>query len=165
MEDAMAKRIAALCCAFVAFALTISPSNSFATDADAESGVARVRSIYSMPETIARIKEDIAAKGIKFFAEIDQTKLAHEAGIELRPSTLLIFGNPPLGAQFLTSNPDAGLDWPVRLLVRQDESGNVWAVYSDFDWIAHRFGVKDREAQFRMASMVISSITASVGPK
>jgi hypothetical protein len=53
----------------------------------------------------------------------------------------------------------------VRLLVRQDDSGTVWAVYSDFDWIAHRFGVKDREARFKMASMVISSITASVGSK
>jgi uncharacterized protein (DUF302 family) len=165
MEDAMAKRIAALCCAFVALALTIFLSTGFATETDSISGVARVRSMYSMPDTIARIKEDIAAKGIKFFVEIDQAKLARDAGIELRPSTLLIFGNPPLGAQFLTSNPDAGLDWPVRLLVRQDDSGTVWAVYSDFDWIAHRFGVKDREAQFKMASMVISSITASVGSK
>jgi uncharacterized protein (DUF302 family) len=161
----MAKRTALLCCAFIAFAQTFSLSSSFAADTDAESGVARVRSVYSMPDTIARIKQDIEAKGIKFFAEIDQAKLAHDAGIELRPSTLLIFGNPPLGAQFLTSNPDAGLDWPVRLLVRQDESGAVWAVYSDFAWIAHRFGVRDRDAQFKMASMVISSITASVAPK
>ena len=118
-----------------------------------------------MQETIARIKEDVEAKGIKFFAEIDQAKLAHDAGIELRPSTLLIFGNPPLGAQFLTSNPDAGLDWPVRLLVRQDESGTVWAVYTDFAWIAHRFGVTDRDAQFQMASMVISSVISSVAAK
>jgi uncharacterized protein (DUF302 family) len=118
-----------------------------------------------MQDTIARIKQDVEAKGIKFFAEIDQAKLAHDAGIELRPSTLLIFGNPPLGAQFLTSNPDAGLDWPVRLLVRQDESGTVWAVYTDFAWIAHRFGVKDREAQFQMASMVIGSITSSIAAK
>jgi uncharacterized protein (DUF302 family) len=161
----MAKRTAVLCCALIAVAQSISLSSSFATDTDAESGVARVRSVYSMPDTIARIKQDIEAKGIRFFAEIDQAKLAHDAGIELRPSTLLIFGNPPLGAQFLTSNPDAGLDWPVRLLVRQDESGAVWAVYSDFAWIAHRFGVQDREAQFKMASMVISSITASISPK
>ena len=148
---------------FIACAFSVPPS--VVVGADPETGVARVRSAYSMQETITRIKQDIDAKGIKFFAEIDQAKLAHDAGIELRPSTLLIFGNPPLGAQFLTSNPDAGLDWPVRLLVRQDESGTVWAAYTDFAWIAHRFGVKDREAQFQMASMVIASITSSVAAK
>ena len=128
-------------------------------------GVIKVKSAYPVDETIARIKQDIAAKGIKFFDEIDQTKLATDSGIKLRPSTLLVFGNPPLGIQFITSNPNAGLDWPVRLLVRQDETGTVWAVYTEFAWIAHRFGVKDREAQFQMASTVIGSITASVAAK
>jgi uncharacterized protein (DUF302 family) len=51
-----------------------------------------------MSEAIIRIKADIAAKGIRFFDEIDQSKLAADAGIKLRPSTLLVFGNPPLGA-------------------------------------------------------------------
>jgi uncharacterized protein (DUF302 family) len=129
------------------------------------SGIVKVRSAFPMAETIVRLKQDIEAKGIKLFAMIDQAQLASEAGIKLRPSTLLIFGNPPLGAQFLTSNPDAGLDWPVRLLVRQDEDGTVWAVYSDFSWIARRYEIKDRDAQFKMASTVIASITSSVETK
>jgi uncharacterized protein (DUF302 family) len=78
---------------------------------------------------------------------------------------LLIFGNPPLGIQFLTANPDAGLDWPVRLLVNQDDTGQVWAVYSDFGWIARRHNIVDRNAQFKMASEVIASITSSVASK
>ena len=69
-----------------------------------------------MPETIKRIKKDVADKGIMFFNEIDQSKLAADAGVTLRPSTLIVFGNPPLGTLFLTSNPSAGLDWPVRVL-------------------------------------------------
>ena len=85
-----------------------------------------------MAEAITRIKADIAGKGIKFFSEIDQSKLAADAGIKLRPSTLLVFGNPPLGTQFITSNPNAGLDWPVRLLLTQDDNGDVWAVWTDF---------------------------------
>jgi len=51
----------------------------------------------------------VASKGIMFFDEIDQSKLAADAGVKLRPSTLLAFGNPPLGTLFLTSNPAAGL--------------------------------------------------------
>jgi uncharacterized protein (DUF302 family) len=125
-------------------------------------GIVRVKSNYNFQETIARLKKDIAAKGIRFFSEIDQTELAAGAGIKLNPSTLLVFGNPPLGTQFITSNPNAGLDWPVRLLVTQDNTGAVWTVYTDFAWIAARHGIVNRTDQFKMASMVIASITSSV---
>ena len=118
-----------------------------------------------MSEAIIRIKADIAAKGIRFFDEIDQSKLAAEAGIKLRSSTLLIFGNPPLGTQFITSNPNAGLDWPVRLLLTQDDNGDVWAVWTDFAWIARRHNIRDRDAQFNMATMVVKSITSSITSK
>jgi uncharacterized protein (DUF302 family) len=125
-------------------------------------GIVRVKSSYNFQETIARLKKDIAAKGIRFFNEIDQTELAAGAGIKLNPSTLLVFGNPPLGTQFMTANPNAGLDWPVRLLVIQDSAGAVWTVYTDFAWIAARHGIVNRSEQFKMASMVIASITSSV---
>ena len=135
---------------------------SIVAHANDQDGIVRVKSAYPMSETIARIKKDIAEKGIRFFSEIDQSKLAADAGIKLRPSTLLVFGNPPLGTQFITSNPNAGLDWPVRLLVTQDEDGSVWTVYTDFGWIAKRHRIVDREAQFKMATEVIGSITSSV---
>jgi uncharacterized protein (DUF302 family) len=130
--------------------------------AKSNDGVVRVKSAYGFKETIDRLKKDIAAKDIRFFDEIDQQKLAGDAGIKLNPSTLLIFGNPPLGTQFITANPNAGLDWPVRLLVTQDNAGAVWTVYTDFAWIAARHGIVNRADQFKMASMVIASITSSV---
>ena len=77
-----------------------------AARADSDDGIVRVKSAVPMAEAITRIKADIAGKGIKFFMEIDQSKLAADAGIKLRPSTLLVFGNPPLGTQFITSNPE-----------------------------------------------------------
>src|SRR5262250_2035061 len=120
----------------LALAITVAAPATAQSTMPSEDGLIKVRSAYSMEETIARIKEDIAAKGIMFFQAVDQAKLAANAGITLRPSTLLEFGNPPLGAQFLTSNPYSGLDWPVRVLVLQDESGAVWAAYTDFAWIA-----------------------------
>jgi len=125
-------------------------------------GIVRVKSIYGFQETIDCLKKDIAAKGIKFFGEIDQSKLAADAGIKLNPSTLLVFGNPPLGTQFMTANPNAGLDWPVRLLVIEDSADAVWTVYTDFSWIAARHGIVNRADQFKMASTVIASITSSV---
>src|SRR5262247_2895616 len=125
-------------------------------------GLIRVRSAYSMVETITRLEKDIADKKLMFFGLIDQSKLAADAGITLRPSSLLVFGNPALGSQFITSNPAAGIDWPVRLLVFEDAQGGVWAVYNDFAYIARRHGITDRDAQFKMASEVIASITATV---
>ena len=141
-----------------ATAVAIAP-DAFAKSKD---GIVRVKSSYGFRETIERLKKDIAAKGIKFFSEIDQSKLAADTGIKLNPSTLLVFGNPPLGTQFMTANPNAGLDWPVRLLVIQDNDGAVWTVYTDFAWIAARHGIVNRKEQFKMASMVIASITSSV---
>ena len=130
--------------------------------ADSDDGIVRVKSAVPMAEAIIRIKADIAGKGIRFFMEIDQSKLAADAGIKLRPSTLLVFGNPPLGTQFITSNPNAGLDWPVRLLLTQDDNGDVWAVWTDFEWIAKRHNIHDRAAQFEMATKVVGSITSSI---
>ena len=163
MSKQLAKFIGVHGLAAVALLSTLSMSKIEAVQAGATNdGIVRVKSAYGVDDTIARLKQDIALKGIKFFSEVDQAKLAAEVGVNLRRSTLLMFGNPPLGTQFITSNPNAGLDWPVRLLVTQDETGAVWAVYTDFDWVARRHRITDRDAQFKMASDVIASITSSV---
>lgn len=131
----------------------------------AADGIVRVSSAYGFAETIERLKADIAAKKIKFFLAVDQASLAATAGITLKPSTLLMFGNPALGTQFITSRPEAGLDWPVRLLVSETPAGLVQLSYTDFGWIARRHGITDRDAQFRKASEVIASITGSVAAR
>jgi uncharacterized protein (DUF302 family) len=133
-----------------------------AEPANSEDGVVRVMSAYSLPETLDRLQRDVAAKGIMMFSVIDQGKLAADAGIKLQPSVLLVFGNPALGAQFITSNAQAGLDWPVRLLAQEDENGQVWVTYTDFAWIARRHRISDRDQAFKMASSVIASITSTV---
>ena len=144
----------------VAGALAVAPLAP--AQATKDDGIVKFKSAYSMPETVKRLKQDVADKGIMFFAEIDQAKLAADAGVTLLPSTLLVFGNPPLGTLFLTSDPDSGLDWPVRLLVYQDAKGDVWVAYTDFAWIARRHGITNRDKEFKMASEVIASITSTV---
>src|SRR5262245_1098150 len=151
-------------CSALLFALTLTAASPVPTRAT-DDGIVRVKSAYPVMETIERLKKDIADKGIKFFNEIDQSKLAADAGIRLQPSVLLIFGNPPLGTQFITANANAGLDWPVRLLVYENDKGEVWTAYTDFDSIARRHGITTRKDQFKMASTVIGSITSSVKAK
>src|SRR6266508_4146053 len=122
-EPTMLARIIRSCTAIL-FACALTASSVPAQAAN--DGIVRVKSAYPIAETVERLKKDIALKGIKFFSEIDQSKLAADAGIKLQPSVLLIFGNPPLGTQFITANANAGLDWPVRLLVFENEKGEVW---------------------------------------
>jgi len=150
---------------FLAAALLAASLGSTFAQTVAADGVVRVKSAYPVDETITRLKADIATKGIRFFGEIDQSQLAAGAGIKLHRSTLLEFGNPPLGTQFITARAEAGLDWPVRLLVTEDERGDVWAVYTDFNWIAQRHGISNRGEQFKTASGVIASITGAVADK
>src|SRR5260370_34575200 len=126
----MKSRIVDLCTSLLLILILVSAVS--AARADSDDGIVRVKSAVPMGEAITRIKTDIAGKGIKFFIEIDQSKLAADAGIKLRPSTLLVFGNPLLGTQFITSNPNAGLDWPVRLLLTEDDNGGVWGVLNGF---------------------------------
>ena len=160
MPALLPKLAVALALAAAASAPAFAQGNTATGPSD--DGLVKVRSAYSMDETIQRIRKDIADKGIMFFQAVDQSKLAAAAGIPLRPSTLLEFGNPPLGAQFLTSNPYSGLDWPVRVLVVQDEAGTVWAAYTDFAWIAKRHGITDRASQFSTATGVVDSITSTI---
>ena len=124
-------------------------------------GVVKQRSDYMFDETIVRIKADIAAKGIRFFDEIDQQKLGAGANLPIGRSTLLLFGNPPLGVQFLQSNPLAGLDWPVRMLVTEDQDGSVWVSWTNFRFVADRYQLTDRDAQIAMASEVAASIASA----
>jgi uncharacterized protein (DUF302 family) len=154
-----------LAAALGALTLTLAaPLASFAAPAPpppADSGVNRVQSLYGVDDTVARLKADVAAKGVKWFSEIDQSDLAKGAGITLPRSVLVQFGNPPLGIQFLTASPYAGLDWPVRMLVFQDADGNVWVSWTDFDFIAQRHHIESRAAQFKMAGEVAASIAHS----
>lgn len=167
MMSPLHRRSRALALAFSAALSLAAGSASFAATAaprpTAEAqGVQIVRSAYGVEETVARLKADIAAKGIRFFADIDQGALGAGANISIRPSRLILFGNPPLGVQFLSANRFAGLDWPVRMLVLQEADGSVTVAWTDFSFIGHRYALKDREAQLKMASEVAASIASSV---
>jgi hypothetical protein len=108
MESSMLTNARNYCAPAAATAAAFLVSYVVMGHANDRDGIVKVKSAYALEETISRIKKDVADKGIRFFSEIDQSKLAADAGIKLRPSTLLVFGNPPLGTQFITANPNAG---------------------------------------------------------
>jgi uncharacterized protein (DUF302 family) len=147
----------------IASALAAPRAAQAATPAPAANaeGVLTQASDYGFDETIARLKADIAAKGIRFFTAIDQAELGRAANLPIRRSTLILFGNPPLGVQFVQANPLAGLDWPVRMLVTEQADGRVMLAWTDFAFIQHRYAITGKDAQLKMASEVAASIAHS----
>lgn len=129
-------------------------------------GIIAVRSAYGIVETVERLQKDIEGKGIMFFGAVDQGGLAAVSGVpNIRPSVLLMFGNPPLGTQFLGASQQAGLDWPVRMLVYLEAPGKVMIAWTDFAWLARRHGISTLDPQFRMAGDVAASIAAAARAK
>lgn len=124
-------------------------------------GVLTQASDYGFEDTVQRLKADIAAKDIRFFDAIDQAQLGAGANLPIRRSVLLLFGNPPLGVQFLQANPLAGLDWPVRMLVTEGADGQVSISWTDFGFVQRRYGISGKDAQIKMASDVAASIASS----
>ena len=160
---ALAMAIAIAPLAFV----TAAPASAgaVAPQAAPAQGVIRLKSANSFDETLVRLKADVQAKGIRFFDAIDQSGLGAQVNLKTGRSTLVLFGNPPLGVQFLQSNPYAGLDWPVRMLVVEEGDGSVWVAWSDFGFVRQRYAISDKDAQFKMAGEVAASIASAAASR
>ena len=92
-------------------------------------------------DTIDRVEAGLAAKGIAVFARIDHAAGATSVGMPLRPTELLIFGNPRAGTPLMQSRQSIGIDLPLKLLGWQDESGKAWLSYNDVAWLPRRHGL------------------------
>jgi uncharacterized protein (DUF302 family) len=106
-----------------------------------EDGLITIASNHAVKATIDRLAADLAAKGITIFARIDHAAGAAEVGLPLRPTELLIFGNPKAGTPLMQSRQTIGIDLPLKCLSWQDEAGLVWLSYNDLSWLAQRHGL------------------------
>jgi uncharacterized protein (DUF302 family) len=129
------------------------------------SGLITVESRFGVKETIDRLVETVQRAGLFVFARIDHSAGARDAGFSLRPTELLIFGNPKGGTPLMLDRQISGIDLPVKALAWEDEDGKVWLSYSDPHWIAerHRLGEKSDQAVKAMAAGMEKVITAAAG--
>jgi uncharacterized protein (DUF302 family) len=103
-------------------------------------GMTAVASNYSPTETIRRLEQAVTTRGITILARIDHAAAAAKAGLALRPTKVLIFGNPKAGTPLMQAAQTMGIDLPLRALVWQDEDGKTWLGYNDPQWLARRHG-------------------------
>jgi uncharacterized protein (DUF302 family) len=99
-------------------------------DVYAASGLITKPSKYSVQETIERFERAIKAQGGVVFTELDHAAAAAQAGLVLRPRTVIVFGNPKGGTPLMQQAPTLAIDVPLKALVWQDEQGQVWLTYN-----------------------------------
>jgi uncharacterized protein (DUF302 family) len=108
---------------------------------DEEPGVVTKTSPRSVGDTVARLEEILAAKGVKVFAVIDQSEEARSVGLDLRDTTLVIFGSPRAGTPIMSAVPLAALDLPLKLLIWADDGATKVSYYSPSELAArHHLG-------------------------
>ncbi len=106
-----------------------------------ENGLITLASAFSVTETIDRLAELATQRGLHVFARIDHANGAAKAGMALRPTQLLIVGNPTGGTPLMQDRQTAGIDLPVKALAWEDADGRVWLSTNDAAWIAERHGL------------------------
>jgi uncharacterized protein (DUF302 family) len=104
-------------------------------------GIVDVRSNHSVEQTVERLKTMFGMKGITLFAVIDHSSEAARIGMQMPKTQLVIFGSPKLGTPLMLEAPSIALDLPLKVLVWQDTSGDVWISYNSPQYLAERHGL------------------------
>lgn len=118
---------------------------------DAE-GVISVESDYDVDETISRLEQNAEDGGNMVVATVDHAQSAEDAGLDLAPTTLLIFGNPEAGTGLMQASRSMGIDLPQKFLAWEDEGGQTWLAYNDIEYLAERHGITGMDEQIQMIS-------------
>jgi uncharacterized protein (DUF302 family) len=104
-------------------------------------GVITKPSSYSVEQTLQRLRASIESRNLKIFAQIDHSDEAQQAGLEMPPAHVLIFGGPKAGTPLMIASPLLALELPLKALVWQDAAGQVWISYESSDYLASRFAI------------------------
>jgi uncharacterized protein (DUF302 family) len=127
--------------------------------APADAALVTLPSAHSALATVERLKTLLEEKDLQLFADIDHAAGARQAGQSLRPTRVLIFGNPQGGTPLMQSRQTIGLDLPLRVLVWEDEAGKVWLTYRKPSVLAEAHSVTDRDEAVERLDAALAGLT------
>jgi uncharacterized protein (DUF302 family) len=104
-------------------------------------GLIDIPSNHSADQTVERLKGILQTKGITLFALVDHSGEAAKAGLEMRPTKLLVFGNPKGGTPVMLAAPSSAIDLPLKILVWEDAQGKVWITYNSPSYLQERHNI------------------------
>jgi uncharacterized protein (DUF302 family) len=117
------------------------PAASGGKPMDKKNGIVSIHSNHSVDQTVERLQTILQSKGIALFALIDHSGEAEKVGMKMRPTKLLIFGNPKAGTPLMLAAPSIAIDLPLKILVWEDGQGRVWLSYNSPEYLAERHGL------------------------
>lgn len=145
-----------------AMVITMTMGSGGAGAAPAIADIVELRSPYAFGATLARMTSALEGAGLTIFAHIDHSAAAKQVGLDMPPTTVLIYGNPRGGTPLMLSAPLLALDLPLRILVRDDGSGHVMVSYHDARTLTRAAGLPDNAAASLEKSAAI--VAAALAP-
>lgn len=137
--------------------------------AQAADGVIAVKSPFNVDQTAQQLEHALRAKGASVIASVDHAAAAAKVGMRLRPTRVVIFGNPRAGTPLMQCAQTAGIDLPQKALVWEDETGQTWVGYNDVSYLAKRHNLRDCDAAIKTNAEALANIvqqaTANSPPK
>ena len=127
-------------------------------------GLVKTRSVHSPAETLDLLEAELRRRGITIFARIDYSQGAAGVGLELRPTELLIFGNPQVGTRLVLAEQTTGIDLPLKVLTWLDAAGDSWLAYKDPSWLSTLYGLNaDAKRATAMMSETLRALLQCIG--
>jgi uncharacterized protein (DUF302 family) len=123
-------------------------------------GLTTIQSNFGPRETMDRLEAEIKSHGMAVFGRINHSALAAEAGLSLRPTEVILFGNPRGGTPLMQANQTIGIDLPLKALVWQDASGKTWLSYNEPSWLAERHELSGVERPIAAMTEALRAIAA-----
>ncbi len=125
-------------------------------------GMERIPSACTFDETVERFEKVLFEKGIRLFAQIDHAAEAEKVGMSLRPTRVLIFGNPRAGTPLMQAQQSIALDLPLRVLIAEDEDGEAWIFWYGLKALAKRHGVEDNNSNVETLDANLTTLIQAV---
>ena len=114
----------------------------FSASALADNGLIRIKSVHNVKSTADRLEKALTLKGMTVFARINHAEGAQKVGKTLRPTELIIFGNPKVGTPLMQCSQSVAIDLPQKALISEGEDGQVWLSYNAPRYLADRHNIK-----------------------
>ena len=133
--------------------------------AAAQGGLVSIKSNYDVAATANRLERVLTEKGVTVFARIDHAEGARSIGQTLKPTLLIIFGNPAMGTPLMQRSRSMGIDLPLKALIWEDRAGQVWLTYNEPDYLARRHGLTEmKDVMQKMQQALSNFATAATQP-
>ncbi|WP_261859347.1 DUF302 domain-containing protein [Photobacterium sanguinicancri] len=131
------------------------------TTANADNGSITLKSSFSVNETADKFEKVVQEKGMTIFARIDHAKRAKKVGVMLRPTQLVIFGNPKVGSPLMACSQGVAIDLPQKVIVTEDENKQVWLTYNDPQYLVNRHNIRGCDAVIEKVSKALTNFAKS----